>query len=286
MRRRLWVLVLCACISAATAFGAEPDTRGYDALLGERLATMSIDGRPVVTAFDYVGLHARPEYARGLQMIRERLLAIPPSRMTWAEQRAWAINLYNFLVIERVMSHFTGGAPPAEPRYVTGFYDQPAVEIEGQSYSLERFERHFLFGDFPKGGAGEPPAALDPRIHFALASGTRGGPPLAAHPYRAATLDRDLDRAARNALMSRAHVRGNKKTMRWDISAIFDWYEADFGGRAGVVRFLRRYAPEGPAGQLVDRGERALGGFITWDWRLNQVSDEYREARTPERPEP
>ena len=281
IRTLAWTCMAASLLSRPSA-ATEPDTRGYDALLAERLAVLGVNGRPAATAFDYTGLHARPEAMAGLRMIHDQLLAVPPSRMNSRERTAWAINLYNFLVIERVMSHFTGGQPPGDVRYVPGFFADSAVEIEGRAYSLEAFERHFLFADFPRDTGGVPPASLDPRIHFALVPGTRGGPLLARHPFQASTLDADLDRAAGDALLSRAHVRGNPRTLRYDISSIFDWYVADFGGRAGVLRFLRRHAPEGVAGQIIDRGERALSGFIAWDWRLNQVSDEYREARFPD----
>ena len=153
---------------------------------------------------------------------------------------------------------------------VAGFFDDPVVEVEGHRYSLDAFERHFLFADFDRRGDAPPPAQLDTRVHFAIVCAARGCPPLATSPYRASTLDADLDAAARDALLSPFHLRADQRTLRYSISSIFDWYAKDFGGRAGVIEFLKRYAPENAAGQIADRGERALAGFIPWDWKLNQ----------------
>ena len=282
MRPRLWLstlLLLATALPRPLAAG-NPVDGGYAELLHERLSGMSINLRPAVTAFDYVGLHRKPDSAVGLRAVRAQLLSAKPSRMTPAERTAWAINVYNFLVIERVMQHFgANGAPPASVRDIPGFFSDPAVEVEGRHYSLDTFERHFLFADVERDNDVPPPAGIDPRIHFALVCAARGCPPLRDTPYRAATLDADLDAAVRNALLSPAHLRAEPRTLTWAISSIFHWYEKDFGGRAGVIAFLKRYAPGEVSGQIQDRGEEALNGFVTWDWRLNQVSDEYRGAR-------
>jgi len=282
VRPRLWLpalLLLATALPRPLAAGNSVDG-GYAELLHERLAGMSIDLQPAVTAFDYVGLHRQPDSAVGLRAVRAQLLSAKPSRMTPAERTAWAINVYNFLVIERVMQHFAAnGAPPASVRDIPGFFSDPAVEVEGRHYSLDSFERHFLFANVERDDDVPPPAGIDPRIHFAIVCAARGCPPLRETPYRGATLDADLDAAVRNALLNPAHLRAEPRTLTWAISSIFHWYEKDFGGRAGVLAFLKRYAPEDVAGQIQDRGQKALNGFVTWDWRLNQVSDEYRGAK-------
>jgi hypothetical protein len=267
----------CAALLAATALlpaslhAAEADSSGYRWLLHSHIAMLGMNGVSVATAFDYVGLRERPRTAAGLGEIHRRLLAIPPSRMTPADRKAWAINLYNFLVIENVIAHFgTDGRPPASVRDVKGFFDDPVVEVEGRRYSLNAFERHFLFADFDRTGGAPPPEGLDPRVHFVLVCAARGCPPLAARPHRAATLDADLDAAVRSALLAHTQLRSGPRPGVYQISSIFDWYANDFGGRAGVLEFLKRYAPAEAAGAIAKRGGNALGGFIPWDWRLNQ----------------
>jgi hypothetical protein len=234
---------------------------------------MQINHRPAVTAFDYTGLSKRADASAVLSAIRAQLLAVPPSQMSTDERTAWAINLYNFLAIERVMSQLGPGRPLPPDVRTQDFFSGAAVEVEGRSYSLIAFERHFLFRDRDPDGTGPAPSGLDPRLHFAIVNGSRGAPPLAPHAYQAAALDSELDQATRDALLSPAHLHPNTRTLRWTISSIFDWYEADFGGRAAVVTFLRSYAPEEVAGQIGERGEKALEGFIPWSWRVNQVSD-------------
>jgi len=272
-RPATWAVALLTAIALlpASLKAAEPDSSGYRWLLHNHIAMLGLNGVSVATAFDYVGLRERPRTAAGLGEIHRRLLAIPPARMTPAERKAWAINLYNFLVIESVMAHFgADGEPPASVRDVKGFFDEPVVEVEGRRYSLNAFERHFLFADFDREGGAPPPAGLDPRVHFVLVCAARGCPPLGASPYRAATLDADLDAAVRSALLGHTQLRAGPKPGVYEVSSIFDWYAKDFGGHAGVLEFLKRYAPAEAAGAIAKRGGNALAGFIPWDWRLNQ----------------
>ena len=262
-------------VAASPGLAAEPDYSGYAQLLSEylvkgRLWSSETPANPaLLTGVDYARLRG-PRARTWLEGIRAALLASAPSRMTHAERTAWAINTYNFLVIERVASHLDErDGKLGSVMDVKDFFDAPVVEVEREIYSLNTFERHFLFADFDR-KSGPPPAALDPRVHFAIVCAARGCPPLAAHPYRAATLDRDLDDITRRALLGRVHTREDKSSGRFAISSIFDWYEKDFGGRAGVIAFLRRYGPSRLRAALGSRGPQALSGFIPWDWGLNQ----------------
>jgi hypothetical protein len=276
---RAFVGAIALMLLARTAAAAEPDTKGWADLFERHLSVMQINHRPAVTAFDYTGLARRDDKSGALSAIRSQLLAVPPSKMNADERTAWAINLYNFLVIERLMGLVGSGTPLPRDVRTQDFFSGPAVEVEGRSYSLIAFERHFLFNDRDPDGAGIAPAGLDPRIHFAIVNGSRGAPPLAPRPFVAATLDSVLDQVTRDALLSPAHLHPDTKTLRWTISSIFEWYEADFGGRAAVLTFLERYAPENAARQISENGEKALEGYIPWSWRPNQVSEEFRGAK-------
>jgi hypothetical protein len=276
------IAALALPLAPAPAGAVEPDYRGYADFLYRHVAVASVDKVITATAVDYVGLHRDGSSRATMRAIRRQLLAVAPGTMSPAERRAWGINLYNFLVIQAVLdASGPDGAPPASVRDVKGFFDSPRVETEGRRYSLDAFERHFLFADFDRRSA-MPPAGLDPRVHFAIVCAARGCPLLVARPYRAATLDSDLDAVSRMTLRSSFHVR-RTATGRYEISSIFDWYRNDFGGRRGVIEFLKRLGPDRLRFALEARGDSALAGFIPWDWRLNQLGPEFRDDQSPGR---
>ena len=110
---------------------------------------------------------------------------------------------------------------------------------------------------------------FDPRIHFALNCASRSCPPIGV--YDAARIDTQLDLAA--ASFIRADVEANPAcSVR--LSAIFKWYTADFGGRAGVMAMLLRYLPEGET-RLRLESQGAAGvklDYAEYDWRLNGLA--------------
>lgn len=233
------------------------------------------DGHLTGTAFDYARLAREEPSTRRLAAARTQLLSVAPSRMGRADRIAWAINLYNFLVVEQVVKRLP---PPGAPRFAGvldiktpegGFFRSPVVEIENLPYALDAFERRFLFEDFDRRPGAAPPAALDPRIHFAIVCGAHGCPPIARTPFRGGSLDHDLDAAVREALASPRHLRWDEATRTLEASAIFEWYEADFGGAARAFAFAMRYAPAATRAAVARAGVTRIGRTIPWDWALN-----------------
>lgn len=85
-------------------------------------------------------------------------------------------------------------------------------------------------------------------------------PNLRDEPYRAATLDAQLDDQARRFLANPGKGLREDGT-RLRVSKIFDWFEEDFGGPDGVKKFIARYRAL-PA-------EMELEATLDYDWRLN-----------------
>jgi hypothetical protein len=169
----------------------------------------------------------------------------------------------------------------------TEVFQAPIAEVEGVTYSLDAFERHFVFDGWdPKSGAPRP-GTLDPRAHFALVCAARGCPPLRPRPYEDGDissnpprhagfcdiLDQELDQAARDALASPRHLRWIANGNRLEASEIFDWYAADFGGPEGVMAFIRKYAPESVRREIERHDVNRVSAFIPWDWGLNRTSE-------------
>lgn len=271
---------------APTQASQPADCSGYQALLDEFLVVTSSPGRPLETRFNYTALHQRRDRNMRFALIRRQLFGVTPSLMSDDERLAWAINAYNFLVIEAVTENLFRSpargqaSDPRRERHASvmqmtvrgqKFFDAKLVEIEGRGYSLNAFERRFVFADAAT--RRQPPQRLDPRAHFALVCAAKGCPPLRPRCYRADSLDPMLDVATRDALASPTHLRWDAATGRLEVSSIFDWYKADFGGPDAAYAFIKQYAPPTVRAEIEAQKKRRWSGVIPWDWDLNHTPD-------------
>jgi Protein of unknown function, DUF547 len=96
---------------------------------------------------------------------------------------------------------------------------------------------------------------FDSRIHFALNCGGMGCPPI--RYYEDKTIDEQLEIATQAFLFS--EVKKNKQTNTVEISKLFNWYIADFGGRNGIIAFLKRY-------QIISSSDNPTIVYQDYDW--------------------
>ncbi len=274
---RCVAVALLGTVLAAPAGAVEPGVAGYQKLLDDYLHVISGPGEPIETRFDYLRLDGLPGYHERMGRIRRALLAVPPDSMSARERLAWAINLYNFRVIELVMRDLRD---PRTKQLIPGvreiaffhgvdFFEQPGLQVGDSSYTLNAFERRFLFADFDRASPAPPPRELDPRVHFAIVCAAVGCPPLLPRAYRADSLDAQLDFAVRNALANPRHLRWMAAEGRLFTSQLFGWYRRDFEPE-GPLAFILRYAPAAVARSLRERGVKDLDQEIPWDWSLNR----------------
>ena len=294
---RTAALLVASCLApiALAAHGAptrEANVASYQELLNGYLSTISKPGEPLETRFDYEELFILSGRDARLMRIHNDLLQVPPSEMSPKARIAWAINTYNYLVLETVTQNLyestvTRGKLAGRRAYVRhgrssvrqipDFFVSPVVSVEGRDYSLNSFEQHFLFADFPRGGNGKAPKGLDPRIHFALVCGAQGCPPLQPRAYTADSLELQLEAATRTALASPNHLRYVPELQRLELSQIFTWYPSDFGGPEDVWEFVLRYAPPDMKKLMSQRKSKVADGRIEWEWKLNQTPMTGRE---------
>ncbi len=122
------------------------------------------------------------------------------------------------------------------------------------------------------------PEFLEARVHFAVNCASVSCPPLAAEPYRAKTLDAQLNAAARTYMASDEGLQVRGRTIR--VSSIFKWYGEDFIREyAGVARIeatlkerailgtILKYGPPAAA-DLASRGTAEVG-YLDYNWALN-----------------
>jgi hypothetical protein len=196
------------------------------------------------------------------QLLRDYLQAmsrVEISGYNRDEQRAFWINLYNALTVDVVVEHF----PVESIRDISsglfsrGPWDLELIEIEGEALTLNDIEHRIL-----------RPIWRDPRIHYAVNCASLGCPNLQMQAFTAANSDSLLEAAAVEFIN---HPRGARVVDgELQVSSIYVWFEADFGGNdADVIAHLQRYA----------RGElrTALDGIRridddSYDWRINSLA--------------
>jgi hypothetical protein len=198
------------------------------------------------------------------------LRAVEPANIEGNAARVafWA-NLYNALLLHRLCLRPLRGSVLRHLR----MFGRVAYDVGGDAYSLNLIEHGILRCNrrSPMGlrrplrksdrRLAAAPSRLDPRIHFALNCGARSCPPVQA--YGADQLDRQLDAATQGYLEAETEL--DPKTGRVTLPGLLRIYSADFGGRAGQLRFAAHYLPELAA--LLDEQRRGLWvGHRRFDW--------------------
>lgn len=264
-RRAFLRLAFAGLVSAPSPLLAASDKGKGNRALDELLTHYLVQGRDGINRVDYARWQASTADREKLDGYLIALAARLPSAMARNEAFSYWANLYNAATLKVVIDRY----PVKSIRDIkseTSIFDVKGyigpwrakiANIEGRQVSLDDIEHEIM-----------RPTFKDPRVHYAVNCASIGCPNLAPRAWRAETLDKDLDAAAR-AFVNHpraAQVRADG-TLR--LSSIYKWYKEDFGGTdAGVIEHLRRYA----ASDLLAKLAAGVRGFDDeYDWALNQV---------------
>ena len=282
------LVVLLAPVLVRDARAEEPDYSGWRDLLQRYVKVQAEKGKPWDSRFDYQRLYVdegiiTKHRADGLAALHDRLLSVRPSDLSPAERTAWAINTYNFLVVERMtLLLLVPGRKlmrydsPLQANTVDGpFFAAPVAKVGGREFSLSGFERWFVYGDTSGDvlvdalTGRERPG--DPRLMFALCKAALCTGPVLPWVYRADSLDAQLDRAVRMALARPEFVRADVATGQLEATNRFFDERADFGGPElpGVVPLLRKYGTPATRKLISARKLTRPTRFFEPDWKLN-----------------
>jgi len=198
---------------------------------------------------------------RALKDYVARLQAVDPGRLDRNEQFAFFANLYNAKTIDIVLDKYPvksikdislGGGLFAT--FTGGPWKAKVLRVKGMDLSLDDIEHSIL-----------RPVFKDPRVHYAVNCASIGCPNLATEAFTKANLAAQLDAGARAYIN---HPRGvSVAGGRIEVSSIYNWFKADFGGDdRGVLAHLRKYA--GPKLKTKLQRANSIDGH-DYDWRLN-----------------
>jgi hypothetical protein len=168
------------------------------------------------------------------------------------------------------------------------FFVADRVTVAGRRLSLNDIEHGILRRSKSIFGLGYLPrilqsrferthrvAELDARIHFALNCGAASCPPVAA--YSRERLDEELTLASRSYLDTEAEYDPEAGVVR--VPQLLLWYRGDFGGRTGILDYLRTYGPL-PA----DAAPKIRYRAYDWSLELENVLD-LDDVDTTDRPD-
>ena len=175
---------------------------------------------------------------------------------------AFWLNIYNAMTQVLLSSDST----LAEKR----FYSDALLNIGGSKISLDLIENGILRKSQMKLGLGYLSkwfpsrfeklfvvAKRDPRIHFALNCGATSCPPISS--YNPNGLEEQLEMATRSYL--NAEVSYSSKNKKVQVPAIMSWFRGDFGGKSGIIDFLKQY-------EVIPGAESPQIEFTEFDWTL------------------
>ncbi|GJL77907.1 MAG: DUF547 domain-containing protein [Nitrospinaceae bacterium] len=176
----------------------------------------------------------------------------PDKFPTIEEQLAYYINSYNALAMYGVITH---GLPNNFNRLWdrAKFFKFTRFNIGGRELSLLNYENDVIR---PLG---------DPRIHFALNCMVRACPRLPQTPFRAETLDADLDRLTREFVNDSRHVQVLPAAGLVRLSEIFRFYKKDFVNpkrASSLIAYINKYR-DAPV------KKKLKVEFIAYDWTVN-----------------
>jgi len=258
LKRRHLLAAIALLLAPSAAFAA--DNAPFDTLL-TRYVVASPDG---VNRVRYRAWAANTADRAALDAYVAALERETPSQMARNEAFAYWANLYNAVTLQIVLENYPirsirdVRSRTLDPRGLIGPWRTERVRVEGRRLTLDAIEHDIL-----------RPTFGDPRVHYAVNCASIGCPNLQRRAWHAATLDSDLDAAARAYVN---HSRGARfdANGRLQVSSIYRWFAVDFGGSPnGVLAHLRAYAAPALSERL--RSTSVVAGH-SYNWSLNEAN--------------
>jgi len=178
------------------------------------------------------------------------------------DQLAYWINAYNAWILRLVVDNYPTTSITKIGTIPFGAFFVKRVTLGGKKMTLRSLENDTLRSGFH-----------DPRVHFAINCASRSCPPLARELYQPATLDQQLDHAARAFINDDRNVTLDETSKLLVLSKIFDWYASDFkpvesNKNGTVIEYLKRYlTPERL--KILEGLSGAKITYHEYNWSLN-----------------
>ncbi|AUI85227.1 hypothetical protein BS333_01825 [Vibrio azureus] len=201
------------------------------------------------TLFQYKNVSADDKVQ--LKKYIQHLANLDPLQYRQAEQYAYWVNLYNAITVDLILDNYPlksitklGGL------FTFGPWEEKIIKINNKDLTLNDIEHRIL-----------RPIWQDPRTHYAVNCASLGCPNLQTQAFTADNTQAILESAAKTFINSSKGVLIQGNTAQ--LSSIYDWFAADFGGEKQIFNHIVKYAP-----QYTNFSGKVKYGY---DWNLNQA---------------
>lgn len=182
------------------------------------------------------------------KQVLSAFLNAQPNKLSGKEKMVFWINAYNFLTIDLIIKTKETESIRNQGSFFKNVWKSHDWRISGEKYTLDQIEHDILR---PMG---------EPKIHVAINCASISCPDLLIEPYSVEKLDRQLTEQSKHFLKE-----PNKGVTVVDnelvVSKIFKWFAEDFGGDAGVEKFIWQHLPSTEGKKIDD--------YLDYNWNLN-----------------
>lgn len=228
---------------------------------------------------DFEKIRLSREYSELVEKVRFLQIYDPHQLSSLPEAKAFWINLYNVLSLHGIVRFQIKLTVWERPT----FYIATEYNVGGYRFSLYDIAHGILRQNRSRWRMLPPPFRnndprrrfvlneFDPRIHFALHSGSRSCPPLAVyHPDR---IDEELDAAAVRFINSH-HFVFDHQSKTLSCSKIFKWFATDFGAtKAERLAYWAEFVEDEETQRVLKEEPSAVTiRYLPYDWHLNSIS--------------
>jgi hypothetical protein len=240
-------------ILAASCFGQVPET----ALLQQSLTKHLVAEGNVRYGALKADLGPLRQYVRQMESVSPD--SHPGLFPTREAKLAYWLNGYNALVLFAMASDYPEEKKRLESAISRAFFFyRRKFRVGGRELTLSGMEDHDIREQF-----------RDARIHFGIVCASRGCPWLPREVFRAETVERQLEEAARQFFGQARNCTIDVSQRRIRLSSIFKWFARDFGAtEAERLAFVARYRPAEAA--ALKTGKWKIE-YVDWDWTLNDA---------------
>ncbi len=162
---------------------------------------------------------------------------------------AYYINIYNAATVDLILTHYPLESIKDIEIDGNSAWEHPFILLNEKAITLNHLENEIIRKQFN-----------DPKIHFALVCAAKSCPKLHNRAFTGENLNEVL-----TTLTTEFINNAEANTIQEDllvVSRIFEWYSEDFGGKEGVIPFVRKHTNK-------KIGKNPTLRFQDYDWSLN-----------------
>jgi len=215
-----------------------------------------------VNRFDYAAVTSGD--ARKIKNYIDYLEQMEPRQFNSLEAQAFWINLYNALMVDKIVDAYQSGSSRAVNRLLRGGlrstrWNRDIAEVVMQDISLDDIEHGIL-----------RPIWNDSRIHFVLTTGALSGANVLKTAFNGDNNEALLEQAKVDFFAHPKAVRVEND--RIVLNSVFDWYADDFApNKPALLQYIRESVPESTRQSI--QGISRTSFDYTWD--LNSPEAEF-----------